>query len=73
MGEMHHCVFITLSPLEETAQCQCGCSTQQKGKGSTGGNAELATKVAVVLLENATEGRLNTHKICVNLAESLIH
>lgn len=43
-----------------------------EGQGEHWGNAELATKVAVVLLENATEGRLNTHKNCVNLAESLI-
>lgn len=35
MGELHHCVFLTLNPPEEAARCQCGCSTHQKGKRST--------------------------------------
>lgn len=43
-----------------------------EGQGELWGNAELARKVAVGLLENATEGISNTHKNCVNLAESLI-
>lgn len=43
-----------------------------EGQGEHGSNAQLAREVAVVLLENATEGRFSTHKNCVNLAESLI-
>lgn len=35
-----------------------------EGQGEQWDSAELARKVAVVLLENATEGRFNTQKLC---------